>query len=34
MSHCCTPVYLEVVRLMYTDTLVLQDLVSLGAVRH
>lgn len=30
MSHCCTPVYLEVVRLMYTDTLVLQDLVSPG----
>lgn len=29
MSHCCTLVYLEVFRLTYTDTLVLQDLVSL-----
>lgn len=29
MSHCCNSMYLEVFRLMYTDTLVLQDLVSL-----
>lgn len=29
MSHCCALVYLEVFRLMYIDTLVLQDLVSL-----
>lgn len=36
MSQCCTLVYLEVFRLVQTDTVVLRDLVSLGnkAVKH